>query len=194
MARLTASERRQQLLRVAASVFAQYGYDGTTTAALAAAAGITEPLLYRHFESKRGLFAAIVEDLLEQLATRWEELFAATDDPVEQVRMATRQYARVLGEKPDFYRLLNGAILTCQDPAVLELIRKYYEKTEQEITRMLKLGQDRGVFRTDIPVVSLAWMMIDLGIGYAIQETKLWPGRFNPEVFTTAVLSALRAQ
>lgn len=193
MARLKASQRREQLLRVAASIFARYGYDGTTTASIAAGAGITEPLLYRHFRSKQALFAAIVQDLLQHLETRWEELFATTDDPVEQLRMATRRYARILADKPDSYRVLNGAILTCQDPAVLDLIRAYYAKTEQEMTRMLKAGQQRGVFRSDMPVAAMAWIMIDMGIGYAIQETKLWPGRFDPELFTAAVFSALKA-
>ena len=60
MARMRAEDRRRQLLEVAADVFASRGYRGSTTAELAKAAGITEPILYRHFENKLDLFVTLV--------------------------------------------------------------------------------------------------------------------------------------
>ena len=56
MARMKAEARRRQLLEVAAELFAANGYQGTTTAALAEAAGISEPILYRHFNNQLDLF------------------------------------------------------------------------------------------------------------------------------------------
>ena len=53
---MKAPERRAQVLRVATRLFARFGYARTTTASLARAAGVTEPVLYRHFPSKRALF------------------------------------------------------------------------------------------------------------------------------------------
>ena len=63
MARLKAAQRREQLIGVATKLFAKTGYDATTTADIAKAAGVTEPILYRHFESKQELFVAIVRDV-----------------------------------------------------------------------------------------------------------------------------------
>ena len=61
--RLKAPQRREQLIEVATKLFAKSGYDATTTADIAKAAGVTEPILYRHFESKQELFIAIVRDV-----------------------------------------------------------------------------------------------------------------------------------
>ncbi|MCA9310819.1 MAG: helix-turn-helix transcriptional regulator, partial [Phycisphaerales bacterium] len=53
MTRLPAAKRREQLLDTAVVLFAERGYGGATTAELARAAGVTEPIIYRHFKSKR---------------------------------------------------------------------------------------------------------------------------------------------
>jgi AcrR family transcriptional regulator len=54
-------ETRQRILQAAAQVFAEQGYARATTRALAAAAGVNEVTLFRHFGSKQGLFSAIIE-------------------------------------------------------------------------------------------------------------------------------------
>lgn len=66
--RLPAAERRAQIERCAAELFAQHGYADTTMEAIATAAGVTKPMLYRHFESKRELFAALIERRRDELA------------------------------------------------------------------------------------------------------------------------------
>jgi len=63
--RLSCQDRRAQLLEIAATQFAITGLRGTTTAALAKAARITEPVLYLHFESKDRLFREVVENNIE---------------------------------------------------------------------------------------------------------------------------------
>jgi AcrR family transcriptional regulator len=66
MPRLKAPQRREQLIEVATKLFARKGYEATTTAAIAEAAGVTEPILYRHFKSKQELFIAIVREMSDQ--------------------------------------------------------------------------------------------------------------------------------
>jgi len=53
--RLPAAERRQAILEAALRVFSNSSYDGATTAEIAREAGVSEPILYRHFASKREL-------------------------------------------------------------------------------------------------------------------------------------------
>jgi AcrR family transcriptional regulator len=60
--RLAGPDRRSQVLRAAASQFAKTGLRGTTTRALASAAGVSEQILYVHFGSKKCLFREAVED------------------------------------------------------------------------------------------------------------------------------------
>src|SRR5437762_82897 len=86
MPRLKAPQRREQLIEVATKLFARTGYDATTTAAIAIAAGVTEPILYRHFKSKQELFVAIVRDVSDITMKGWAALIADMTDPAEKIR------------------------------------------------------------------------------------------------------------
>jgi AcrR family transcriptional regulator len=58
---MTSEERRAAILAAAVRLFAERGFRGTTTRALARAVGVSEPVLYEHFKSKHELYKAIVE-------------------------------------------------------------------------------------------------------------------------------------
>ena len=60
--RLSSEERRQAIVEAVRGVFAEKGFDGTTTRELAKAAGVSEALLYKHFPSKDSLYSAMLED------------------------------------------------------------------------------------------------------------------------------------
>ena len=61
--RLSAIDRRQQILQVATGLFARQGFQGTTTRQIAEQAGVNEALLFRHFSSKETLYWTIIRDL-----------------------------------------------------------------------------------------------------------------------------------
>lgn len=63
--RIPAAERRGSLIRAARKVFAERGFDGAKTSAIAEAAGVSEALLYRHFPSKRALYGAVLRQLIQ---------------------------------------------------------------------------------------------------------------------------------
>src|SRR3954469_23216167 len=92
MRRLKASERREQLIEVATRLFAKWGYNATTTAAIADAAGVTEPILYRHFKSKQELFVAITRDVSQRTISEWQNLTQASADPREQIRRIAKEF------------------------------------------------------------------------------------------------------
>ena len=68
--RLSAAERRTQLLRVGRAAFASHGYEATALDDIARMAGVTKPIVYEHFGSKEGLYAAIVEKEMDELVAR----------------------------------------------------------------------------------------------------------------------------
>ena len=70
MGRLSASERRAAVLDTATLVFSRCSYRGATTAEIARAAGVTEPILYRHFESKQALSEASEDPEIRRYARR----------------------------------------------------------------------------------------------------------------------------
>ena len=76
--RLTGDERRLVVLREAGRLFARSGYAGTTLDDVAAAAGVTKPMVYRHFESKKALYLALLAKHENDLPTFFERLDPAT--------------------------------------------------------------------------------------------------------------------
>jgi AcrR family transcriptional regulator len=80
--RLPADERRRTIVQAALRVFSSGSYAGSTTAEIAREAGVSEPLLYRHFPSKRDLWAAC----LEAAWVEFREAFDRASDDLLAVR------------------------------------------------------------------------------------------------------------
>ncbi len=65
--RMTGPQRRQQLIEVGRRLFAEKGFEGTTVEEIAAAAGVSKPVLYEHFGGKEGLYAVVVDREIQAL-------------------------------------------------------------------------------------------------------------------------------
>src|SRR5215471_5548290 len=78
--RLSAEDRRQAVLDTACGVFFRKSYRGATTAEIAREAGISEPILYRHFGSKRDLYLACLAEGWRAFRETAEEAIAADPD------------------------------------------------------------------------------------------------------------------
>lgn len=99
---LPREQRRQTILQGAAEVFAEGGFSATSMEAIAAAAGITKLILYRHFDSKEDLYRSVIEDVETLLA---EEMAGALARG-EREGMTARAFLNVARVNPDGFRLL----------------------------------------------------------------------------------------
>jgi AcrR family transcriptional regulator len=174
MPRLKAPQRREQLIAVATKQFAKFGYDATTTAAIAEAAGVTEPILYRHFATKQELFTAITREMSDQTLAHWRELLGEIDDPAEQLREIARQFPSHLKELADAYRVIHNALTTSRDRKVLAVLREHYKQIEQFFSAIIATGIKRGAFRQMEPKTP-CWHLINTGLGYALVTLNLSP-------------------
>src|SRR4051812_49513490 len=85
--RLTAPERRAQLVDVGRAVFAKRGYQATSVEEIADRAKVSKPIVYEHFGGKEGLYAVIVDREMEYVIRRISEAIA-TGTPRERVERA----------------------------------------------------------------------------------------------------------
>lgn len=104
--RLPAAARRRQLLDVALAEFAAHGFSGVSMDRVAVAAGVTKPVLYQHFRSKRALYLELVDDVADRLADAVVKATTDASSPREQVESGFRAYFRFVTEQRDAYRLL----------------------------------------------------------------------------------------
>jgi AcrR family transcriptional regulator len=105
--RLPPAERRALIEQAAAQLFAERGYEATTVGEICAAAGVSKPMLYRHFESKQDLCMRLLERRRDELAAAPLGTFLETEGPVEQrlEAMIDAWFAHV-AEHPHSSRLL----------------------------------------------------------------------------------------
>jgi AcrR family transcriptional regulator len=106
--RLPAPRRRRQLLAVALRVFAERGYHSTSMNDLAEAAGVTKPVLYQHFRSKRALYLELLEDVGGQLREAIDKATSDAGTPREQVHAGFSAYFRFVEQQQLAFQLLFG--------------------------------------------------------------------------------------
>ena len=106
--RLPASARRRQLLDAALEAFAARGFHATSMNDVAEAAGVTKPVLYQHFGSKRALYQELLDDVAATLEARIHEA-TATASPREQVEAGFRAYFTFVAERRSRFTLLFGS-------------------------------------------------------------------------------------
>ena len=100
-----ADDTRQRILQAAAQVFAEKGYARATTRALAAAAGVNEVTLFRHFGNKQNLFAAVIERFGGPAVTAAME-GQLTGDCAQDLRTIGTRLLSLLLERGDAMRLM----------------------------------------------------------------------------------------
>jgi AcrR family transcriptional regulator len=106
--RLTAEQRRDQLFAVALELFAQRGYRSTTMDDIADAAGVTKPLLYQHFSSKRALYLELVDSIARDLLSAIGRAVVRADGPRQQVELGFAAYFQLVVSREAEFRLLYG--------------------------------------------------------------------------------------
>ncbi len=107
--RLPAEQRRRQLLEVACDVFASGGFHATSMDDVALAAGVTKPVLYQHFPSKRALFVELLDDVGRQLLDRLTTATSRAETGHERVEVGFAAYFQFVTSNRAAFRLLFGA-------------------------------------------------------------------------------------
>ena len=90
--RLSSDERRELILKAARRVFAENGFRGTTTKALAGAAGVSEALLFQHFPTKEALYTAMLSALFGEQEPDANSKFLALESSTATLVMIIRQF------------------------------------------------------------------------------------------------------
>src|SRR5579871_6380499 len=175
--RMRGEERHAAIVRSAIHLFAEKGFRGTTTRELASSLGVTEPVLYQHFKTKRELYGAIIEAKAGQASERVHSLrpySEAGDDRVFFTRLAELILERYERD-PETTRLLLFSSLEGHELAghfFERMFSDFYELVLEYIRGRVQGGAFRGV-DPEIAARSLIGM-----IGYHGLVEQLFPGYF----------------
>lgn len=172
--RLPAEERRRTIVRAAMRVFASGSYAGSTIAEIAREAGVSEPVVYRHFESKRDLWAACLD-------AAWEEFRAEFDDAIEQLLATTAVSGGPDGDlvrggllsppsaarwkkalMPNLW--IQGITEAGEDREIRKHVARHMRVAHDHVAAALRRGQEAGVVPIDRSPDAEAWVTIAGGL------------------------------
>ncbi len=160
--RMTAEDRRLQILRVAVSLFSQRGFGGTTTKEIAQTAGVSEAMVFRHFATKQELYTAILDhkacsgDAMNPEEMVAEALKQKDDRAVfEQLALGALEHHE---RDPEFQRLLLHSALEGHELAQVffeKFVRRVYELLGGYITERQR---DGAMIKVDPAIVVRAFV------------------------------------
>lgn len=106
--RLSRAQREAQLIAVAQTLFAQKGYQGTAMEDIAQSAGVSRPIVYKHFGSKDGIYLASLADARRQLEAQMLQAVAAQTSPEQRLAAGLRAYFAFVQAQGDAWDILFG--------------------------------------------------------------------------------------
>ena len=112
------ADRKRQLLAHAKELFVTLGYPHTTTEKIAQAAGVSEPVLYRHFESKKALFLEVLREVREATLNRWRAETAKLTDPLAKLHAIADMYLGTTREHAVEFRIMHRTLIETDDEEI----------------------------------------------------------------------------
>ncbi len=173
--RLSADARRASIIDAAREVFAERGYHGVSTADIAAAAGCSEPLLYKLFRSKQQLFADVLADTGRRMGERYGSEIVSSDDPLE----AYAERMRVAIEDPFMaraVRLRSLALALVDVPEIREAVATSVAMHRTRSAEVVAAADARGLLRDGVDADAIAWLAVGASLVAGMRQALEGPG------------------
>jgi AcrR family transcriptional regulator len=169
--RLAAVERRAAVVDAALRVFSGGSYSGATTAEIAREAGITEPILYRHFASKRELYFACLEEAWQRLRSRVEEIVENEPDAKAWPFAIARAVLELRESRCLPMTLWVQALSEAgEDPEVRRHLRRQLRDAHSFAASLIRRAQAAGGVPADRKPDAEAWINLGIGLLRSIQD------------------------
>jgi AcrR family transcriptional regulator len=164
--RLSGPERRAVVVETACRVFSKRSYHGSTTAEIARATGVTEPVLYRHFASKRELYLACLDAVWEQVRELWGKALDAEDDPANWLKAIGKAYleARAAARIVLVDLWIQALTEAADDPEIRRALREQVREVHTFVADVIRRAQKAGGIVRDRDPDAEAWIFISLGL------------------------------
>ncbi len=165
IAGVTATETRERLLKAAAAVFAERGYDGARVADIAAAAGVSNGAMYAHFGSKAELLVGALRTHGRQVLA--EALAADPDKSIMDVLLSIGR-GLIHGTNARGSLLVEALVAARRDEDVARPIRRYVGERADWLADLMRVAQDQRELDPSLSPIALAHFCLLLSMGSAL--------------------------
>jgi len=162
--RLSAEERKKVIVKSAITAFGKSNYRATRMADIAAEAGVSEAMLYKHFESKKAMFLSILENVSKRTETAIGREFGEEPDALMLLRRSRIEYYNQIKEHPNLLKLHFQAVSEIDDEEIGGHIKKDHETYIHSVKELIKKGIEQGTVRKDIEIDPIAWLFNGVGL------------------------------
>jgi AcrR family transcriptional regulator len=163
MARKSAEERREEIVEIASRHFAEGGYHGTSTEAIAREAGISQPYLFRLFRTKRELFLVCVDECYAHVIEVFTEAAASAPEGGALEAMGRAYGERLLPNRHALMMQMQAYVTS--EPEIRAHVREGYRKLIACVRELSGSGPDEtwhffamGMMMNVVAMLELDWM------------------------------------
>lgn len=143
--------------------FAQRGYRETGTADIANEIGISEPTLYRYFESKRELYIEAIDLGSGEILARWQEIAKESTTPVDALLQLGIWYFEDLQHDASTLMLRARAEIETDDPEVNSKLKAHFLETFAFVHQLYVDAREQGLVGDDVDLDARTWLFLSLG-------------------------------
>ncbi|MGB8212897.1 MAG: TetR/AcrR family transcriptional regulator [Anaerolineales bacterium] len=174
-------DRKALILEQAKGVFARKGYREASTGELARASGITEPILYKHFGSKRKLYLAVIKKLSDEFLERLRDMVErrAGKDLLDSLNSLLLDYRNAAMADHDNIHLLLNATLESNDPEVMQLTQAHNRAMFALVHGLLERAQKQDLVSRQLDLSAATWGYLSLLIALQYRARENNFGEFN---------------
>lgn len=145
---MSITKTRQKLIEVARELFAHKGLESTTMNDIAAASGRGRRTLYTYFRSKEEIYYAVIEEELERLSVKMDEVLSMNVEPEEKVFTLVYSHLNIIKDTVARNGTLRAEFF--RNIWKVEKVRKTFDEEERRfLSQVLQEGVDKGRFRID---------------------------------------------
>lgn len=159
--RMTGEERKKQIVRVTLDLVAKHGVQGTTTARIAAAAGVSEKTLYKYFASRRDILIAALDVAFDR--ANYVLHMDSGGNALERLRAIGRaHWASVVRKKEGFVYPLYEFVAAPAVDGLRQRIRVRQLASVKALADIVDEGKAQGLIRPDVDSEQVAWELMSV--------------------------------
>lgn len=188
-ARDAEQDGRERILSAAIRAFSEMGFEGTSTAGIARAAGVTQPLVHHHFGSKDGVWRAAMDVVFSQVPPL--TAFPATALPREMIVAIVERFVRFVSAHPEATRIIarEGAK---PSPRLAYLLKRHLRAPFREVVALVRAAQAAGAVAPDVRPELVLFLVLGAG-SHLFDVTALAEGSVGIDTTSPATAEAFVA-
>jgi len=154
------TERQREIIEIALELISEKGIQGLTIKNLSKRIGISEPAIYRHYDSKTDILIAILDHFNNDTEQIFKNELQNVDNAIDKIEHLFTKHFASFSAKPSLISVIFSEEIFRNEPVLIDKIAKVIDKNHNILAKIVSDGQKNGEIRTDIEVDHLSTVII----------------------------------